>query len=172
MQAQTMRRIRQYHLYLGVFFAPLIIFFALSGALQTFRLQEEKGWGSTPPSWIVWMASVHKDSALPRAKPAAAPAQAGAGHADDADEPAAPAGVKPPTGEALAIQAPADKKPAAKAPAPGKSKLPMRILAVLMSVGLMFSALLGVTIALNSKATRRVSILMIAAGSLVPFLLL
>ncbi len=169
MQAQTMRRIRQYHLYLGVFFAPLIIFFALSGALQTFRLQEEKGWGGIPPNWIVWMASVHKDSALPRAKPAGVAPQAEAAHrpAGEAGDHAGAA-----DGKAAVAAAPASAAVARKPPVPGKSKLPMRILAVLMSVGLISSALLGMMIALNSKATRRLSVVMIVAGSLVPLLLL
>ncbi len=57
-----MKKIRQIHFYLGVFFAPMIIFFALSGALQTFRLQESpKGSTYTPPSWIVRFADIHKD---------------------------------------------------------------------------------------------------------------
>ena len=57
-----MRRIRQIHFYLGVFFAPLIILFALSGAFQTFRLQESpKGSTYTPPAWIVKLADIHKD---------------------------------------------------------------------------------------------------------------
>jgi hypothetical protein len=57
-----MKRIRQIHFYLGVFFAPLIILFALSGALQTFRLQESpKGSPYTPPAWIVKLADIHKD---------------------------------------------------------------------------------------------------------------
>ncbi|HUQ30737.1 MAG TPA: hypothetical protein VM095_01400 [Pyrinomonadaceae bacterium] len=57
-----MKRIRQIHFYLGVFFAPIIILFAISGALQTFRLQESpKGSSYTPPSWIVKLADVHKD---------------------------------------------------------------------------------------------------------------
>lgn len=64
-----MRRVRQFHFYLGMFFAPLIMLFALSGALQTFRLQEEKGWGGTPPAWIDTIATIHKDSKLPQAKP-------------------------------------------------------------------------------------------------------
>lgn len=38
-----MKQIRRIHFYLGVFFAPIIIMFALSGALQTFRLQESPG---------------------------------------------------------------------------------------------------------------------------------
>ena len=57
-----MKRIRQIHFYLGVFFAPIIILFALSGALQTFRLQESpKGSTYTPPAWIVRLADIHKD---------------------------------------------------------------------------------------------------------------
>ena len=57
-----MKRIRQIHFYLGVFFAPMIILFALSGALQTFRLQESpKGSTYTPPAWIVKLADIHKD---------------------------------------------------------------------------------------------------------------
>lgn len=57
-----MNRIRQLHLYLGVFFAPLIIFFAFSGALQTFSLHESpKGSTSQPSAWIVTLAEVHKD---------------------------------------------------------------------------------------------------------------
>lgn len=57
-----MKRIRQIHLYLGVLFAPLFIFFAISGALQTFRLQESpKGSTYSPPGWIVRFAEVHKN---------------------------------------------------------------------------------------------------------------
>jgi hypothetical protein len=147
MNPNTMRLVRRYHLYLGVFFAPAIFFFALSGALQTFRLQEEKGYGGTPPGWIVWMASVHKDSSLPKAQ---------AAHDDDHDHP--------------------DDKPApaAKAPKPPSKHftLPMKIFALLMSIGLMFSALLGVLIALNSRQTRRMSIAMLVAGSVLPLVLL
>ncbi len=57
-----MKRIRQIHLYLGAFFGPMLIFFALSGALQTFRLQETpKGSDYTPPAWVVRFAEVHKN---------------------------------------------------------------------------------------------------------------
>ncbi len=57
-----MKRIRQIHFYLGVFFAPIIIVFALSGALQTFRLQDSpKGSSYAPPAWIVKLADIHKD---------------------------------------------------------------------------------------------------------------
>lgn len=144
MKAKTQQALRRYHLYIGMFLAPAIIFFALSGALQTFRLQEEKGWGSTPPAWIVWLASVHKDDRLPQPKAAGA------------DEHAKPAA-----------------KPAPKiAQKPKPSALPFKIFAVLMSIGLILSAVLGIVIALNSRATRLVSTVMLAAGVVVPILLL
>lgn len=144
MTPRTMQTLRRYHLYLGMFFAPAILLFSLSGALQTFRLQEEKGWGSNPPGWIVWMASVHKDSRLPKAKPAEA-----------GDHKPAPPKAAP-------------KPPAGKPP----FTLPMKIFVALLSAGLIFSTLLGILIALNNRATRRVSLGMLAAGTVLPLLLL
>ncbi|MES2443770.1 MAG: hypothetical protein V4574_13140 [Pseudomonadota bacterium] len=138
-----MQTIRRYHHYLGLFFAPAILLFALSGALQTFRLQEEKGYGGTPPGWIVWMASVHKDSRLPRAKPP---------RAED-HKPAAPKAAPRPAGKAAFT-------------------LPMKVFVALLSAGLILSTLLGIVIALNNAAMRKVSILMLAAGTVVPLALL
>ena len=148
MKAQTMRRVRQYHFYLGMFFAPAILLFALSGALQTFRLQEAKGYGGTPPGWIVWMASIHKDQSLPReqhdarraAKPSAVPATA------------------PRTVE---------DRPLART-----SPLPLKIFVALMSLGLTASAILGIVIALTNRTMRRTSVIVLTAGALLPLLLL
>lgn len=139
-----MRRVRQFHFYLGVFFAPLIVLFALSGALQTFRLQEEKGWGGPPPAWIEYMAAVHKDSKLPKAA----------------------VGVAEPEHAEPAVKKPARPKP------PAVNKLPMQIFVTAMSIGLMLSAFLGVAIALNSRATRRISWVMLLAGTVLPIVLL
>ena len=152
MTPRTMQTLRRYHLYLGMFFAPAILLFSLSGALQTFRLQEEKGWGSNPPSWIVWMASIHKDSRLPKAKPVQAAQHE---HADDHDHgPEAPKAAPP--------------SPAGKPP----FKLPMQIFVALLSIGLIFSTVLGIMIALNNRALRRMSLSMLAAGTVLPLLLL
>ena len=121
MTPRTMQSIRRYHLYLGVFFAPAIFLFALSGALQTFRLQEEKGWGGTPPALFVLLASIHKDSRLPGAKPAPA-----AEHHHEGEDAAKPGAV-------------ADAPKPMPAPGPKPFTLPMKIFALLMSVGLMLS---------------------------------
>lgn len=64
MKAATNRTLRRVHLYLGVFFAPAIIFFAATGAVQTFRLNEAK-WA---PAWLAYSGSVHKNQAAPRPK--------------------------------------------------------------------------------------------------------
>ena len=70
--------LRLIHYYAGVFFAPTIIFFALSGVFQVFKLHET--YRETPGAQggpIAWMSQVHKESALipPKAAPAKAPAR-------------------------------------------------------------------------------------------------
>ena len=150
MKAQTMRQLRRIHHYIGVFFTPAILLFALSGALQTFRLQEEKGYGGTPPTWIVWIASVHKDSATPRDR----------GGERKAQRPVASVAER---ARPIAKPTPALSRP---------SRLPMQVFVALLSVGLIVSSVLGVMIALNNAATRRVSILMLVIGTALPLLLM
>jgi len=72
--------IRLAHYYTGVFFAPTIIFFALSGVFQVFKLHES--YRETPGAQggaIAWMSQVHKESALipPKVAPAKAPPREG-----------------------------------------------------------------------------------------------
>ena len=56
-----LKTIRIVHLYLGVFIAPAILFFAFTGALQTFSLHDVAKDGSyRPASWIVFLAQLHK----------------------------------------------------------------------------------------------------------------
>jgi hypothetical protein len=67
-----MKNVRLVHYYLGVFFAPTIVFFAFSGVLQVFKLHES--YRDTPGAqgdWIAWMAQVHKEQSL--APPPVAP---------------------------------------------------------------------------------------------------
>lgn len=61
-----MKRLRQLHLYLGVLFAPLLFFFAATGAAQLFWLHENAKDGSyTAPAWLAAIGAVHKHSHLP-----------------------------------------------------------------------------------------------------------
>ena len=52
--------IRQWHSYIGVFVAPSVLFFALTGAVQLFSLHEAHG-HYKPPAIIEKLSSVHKD---------------------------------------------------------------------------------------------------------------
>ena len=59
MNIKVMRNI---HLYLGVFFAPRLMFFLISGCWQTFNLHEASKDGSyKPPAIIKSFSQVHKD---------------------------------------------------------------------------------------------------------------
>ena len=149
MKPQTLMTLRRYHLYLGVFFAPAIILFSISGALQTFRLPEEKGWGGPPPTWMVWFASIHKDQSPPRIETPEAE------HQDDHD---------------VAAKAPASKpaSPAAKRP----STLPLKIFVVFMAIGLLLSTLVGLTLAFANKRTRPTYLAIMVAGAVLPCVLL
>jgi len=58
----NIKAMRNVHLYLGVFFAPLLLFFLISGAWQTFNLHEASKSGDyVPPAIIKSLSQVHKD---------------------------------------------------------------------------------------------------------------
>jgi hypothetical protein len=150
MKAPTSRRLRKFHHDVGLFFTPAILFFALSGALQTIGLHESHGGGPPPQAWIRWMASVHKDQSTPRgggSKPAQSPQKQG--DHDDHD----------------------DHGPATRQDA-GPSPIPMKAFVLLLSLGLITSSLLGVTIALTSPIGRGRNIAVLALGAVLPVLLL
>lgn len=151
MKPRTLTTLRRYHLYLGVFFAPAIILFSISGALQTFRLQEEKGYGGTPPNWIVWLASVHKDQSLPRE---AKPKPNVVGMVADA------------------VKAATAPKPSSDTTAKRPNPLPLKIFVVLMALGLLLSTIVGLTIALANPRTRKTHLAIMAAGAILPCVLL
>src|SRR5580698_9052118 len=56
-----LKYVRLTHLYLGVFISPALLFFAFTGALQTFSLHETtRGSSYKPPAWAVTLAQIHK----------------------------------------------------------------------------------------------------------------
>lgn len=67
-----MKLLRQLHLYLGCFFAPLVAFFAFTGLVQTYGLHEAPKNAPQPSAWIRAVAMVHKHQNLARGEPAAA----------------------------------------------------------------------------------------------------
>lgn len=59
-----MRFLRRLHLYLGCFFAPLLLFFVATGWYQTMQVDRQKKRGEAE-TWIDRVTSVHKDQVFP-----------------------------------------------------------------------------------------------------------
>lgn len=114
----ALKVIRIVHLYLGVFIAPAILFFAFTGALQTFSLHDAAKDGSyKPANWIVVLAQLHKKQTTQL-----------------------PAQKDPPTKNSSAD----DPKPQKKHDSvPKRNTLPMKIFFLVVSIGLSFSTLTG-----------------------------
>lgn len=145
-----MKRIRQLHLYMGMFLAPTVILFATSGALQIFRLQEgHPGSSYQPPSWIVFLAGVHKDQRAESAPPA---------------KPAPPA--------VEAAPAPKPASPPEGQPAKSKRSTILMWFFTLAAVGIITSTVLGIVMAFKYNRDRRVIWALLAAGTLLPILML
>jgi hypothetical protein len=62
-----MNRMRRFHLLLGCFFAPALLFFTVSGVFQTLRLHKDVKNGDPAPGILKVMAKIHKDQKLPDA---------------------------------------------------------------------------------------------------------
>ncbi len=61
-----MRFLRKLHLYLGCLFAPMLIFFAITGAWQLFNWHESTKDGSyQAPRALVALSDLHKNAHLP-----------------------------------------------------------------------------------------------------------
>ncbi len=156
MKAQSQRSIRNLHNWFGVLFAPGILFFSFTGLLQTLGLHEN---GSHPPAWIATIANLHKHQVISHGarhapKPGAAVPKQGAEHDDDHDVP------------------PSAPKRAAEHDDHDAPLSPLKIYVLLLSAVLFTSTLAGIAIALTNRAARRRTWALLAAGTLVPVLLI
>lgn len=119
---KSIKNLKTLHRYLGLLFAPSILFFAFSGGLQVFNLHKpDKTSGYIPPTWVLEMAQVHKSQTLSISKKTTKTAQADSGTAD-------------PETDKHSTQV-------------TKSKLPLQIFFAVMSAGLMITTLLGIYMA-------------------------
>ena len=147
---------RQTHLFIGIFISPALLFFALSGALQTFNLHEAPP-GSQPPHWIALLAQVHKNQtdAIPHRKPA------------------------PDTLPAPKSSDKLTKTPTPPTAAPSDSKgskplthIPLKIFFLLVALGLFTSTLTGIYMAYKYNRNKYVVSGLLLAGLLIPLILL
>lgn len=157
-----LRYLRLIHLYIGVFIAPALIFFAFTGALQTFSLHETtRGSNYKPPAWAVMLGQIHKKQT-----------------------PIVPVRKLPPSEKQADNPPPEKAPPATSQPAPAETRkttgeaapkshnsLPLKYFFLLVSVGLFVSTLSGLYMSYKYIRNRRLITLLLLAGIIVPVLL-
>jgi len=155
-QSHTLlKAFRLIHLYLGVFITPALIFFAFTGALQTFNLHEATPKSTyKPPAWVVTLAQIHKKQTpvAPQRKPFSRP---------DARSTA-------PNGSAKNA---VPNAPTTSAPARVHHPLPMKIFFLLVSIGLFTSTITGLYLSWKYTRNRIAITVTLLAGIIVPVIL-
>lgn len=168
----VLRFMRKVHLYLGIFTTPALLFFALTGAMQTFNLHEATAGSSyKPPAWIATLAQLHKkqETTVPvhRPRPAAQDNSQGSGKSGETATPQEQHGSQ---GKPGAGKTP---NPSLGPPSgPHKSHLPMKIFFLLVSVSLFLSTLTGLYMSYRYNHGWRLVTAVFVAGFVVPPLLL
>lgn len=142
-RGSMLKAIRVTHRYLGLFFAPAILFFAFSGALQVLGWHEtSRGSAYVPARWIVEMAQLHKKQTLALPAP-------------KAQKPAKDSGDTRST-------------TVKKSPKVSGERLVMQCFVVAMSIALMMTTLLGIVMALLYGRKRWIACVVVSCGIFFP----
>ncbi len=181
---RLLKFLRAVHLYLGVFTAPALLFFAFTGALQTFDLHEAtRGGDFKPPAWLQAMSHLHKKESLDvpvrRTPPDAASRDAAMRDSnmrdtgDSQNRAVAPVSASASSTARSDAAAAKSREQADRASnAPKRTLLPMKIYFALVAASLFLSTLTGVYMASRmSRSARRIAATF-SAGIIVPLLLL
>lgn len=137
---------RQLHLYIGVFIAPAVLFFAFTGGLQVFGLHEtSRSSDYKPPAWLAVAGQLHKKQTdvMPVRKP------------------------RPPE---AALSSSNPVKPDAPI-APVRHPLPLKIFSAFVSFGLFVSTLLGLYMAYRYTRKHLLISALLILGTVVPVVL-
>lgn len=174
MRAHFLYWLRQIHLYVGVFTAPAILFFAFTGALQTLSLNDRSPDGSyTPPHWISVLAQIHKKQSaqLPQHRPPESPTNP---HAPKAEPIAASraeqlgetdGSARSPTGEKQG-----ESNPEAFRPPP--KPVALKAFFLLVCLSLFASTLSGGWMAWKLRRSRLALAVVLLAGIAIPLVLM
>ncbi len=196
--AETLRLLRQVHLYFGLFITPALWFFAFTGAMQTLSLHEAAGSAYKPPAVLAVWAQIHKNQTWmlpPGRSPAPQDHREKSAAAQASGSPVRPASLAQPDGapgERAAAQrgsdanspkfsaapptATAGTASAAKPPVTLASKqkqhLPLKIFFLLVSLGLFTSTFTGVYMAYRYNRNKLLITGLLLAGMVIPLVLL
>ena len=145
-----MIRIRLWHSYIGLFIAPSVLFFALTGAAQLFDLHEAHG-NYQPPALVEKLSSVHKDQVF--------------AFGDHHEQPAAETGAPHPgTEEHGDKEDHGDKSE--------RSTVLLKIFFLLVALCLAVSTALGLWMGLTQMRRKPFAWILVGAGTLIPVVLL
>lgn len=165
LHVRLLKLARQIHLYLGLFSAPAILFFALSGALQTFSLhQAKKGNDYKPANWIAVMAELHKNQTTQLPVRKQQPSATASASKPDAD------GVLKGSAQAAAPKT-STSLPMRGEGAPKHNALPLKIFFLIISLSLFVSLSTGVYMSYKYSRNKILVAGSLIAGFLVPTLL-
>lgn len=143
--------VRRIHTYLGLLIAPSVLLFALTGALQIYKLHEARE-GYVPPPVVEKLGMVHKIQVYKaRGKRPG-----------------------PPAAEAAKAAPAAAAKPA-EAKAPAKEKLAVTLLKaifLLVSIALAAATVLGAWMAVAYGREKKLSWILLAIGTVIPAVLI
>jgi hypothetical protein len=141
--AARLALIRKIHGYVGLFIAPSVVFFALTGALQLYGLHEARG-AYHPPAVLEKLGNLHRDQRFGLSEHEAGPA--------DHDH---------------------DQGPDAKGTVKAEEATPLRetalkALFLVVATGLTLSTLLGVWMALLPHRRNALAVSLLVAGVALP----
>jgi hypothetical protein len=138
----NMATVRRWHSYIGLFIAPSVLFFALTGAVQIFNLHEAHG-RYVPPPLLEKLSSVHQDQVFALGGHHAAEPPAGP-HADEHED---------------------DDRP-------GLSTLLLKWFFLVVALALTVSTAFGIWMGLTQIRAKGLAWLLLLAGALIPLGLL
>ena len=145
MSALTLRR---WHGYIGLFAAPSVLFFALTGAVQLFSWHEAHG-NYHPAVLLERLSSLHKDQVLKRHE-----------DADKREGATAPEGSD---AEAAAAQEEEESVPPAT--------FALKVFFFLIAIGVAFSTCFGVWMGVTQTSRKGIAVALLTSGILLPILL-
>ena len=165
----VLKYIRLIHLYIGVFIAPALLFFAFTGAIQTFSLHETtRGSSYKPPAWAVTLAQIHKKQ-TPIVPVKKSPPQDRPAEPATAPEKASRDKQPSPTPQQQPGASP-KLSPDAIVPKPHNA-LPLKCFFLLAAIGLFTSTLSGLYMSYKYIRNRRLVTALLLAGIILPIAL-
>jgi hypothetical protein len=163
MSSKILKTSRLLHLYLGVFTAPALIFFSITGGLQTFSFHETtRGSSYVPPKIFTQLAQLHKKQTLvvPAKKPQP-PAQT---------KPEDKSAIDKPASDKSTDHIPSVPRPETP-PAKTKNLLPMKFFFLIVAISLFTSVVTGLYMSYKYVRNKKLVSACLAAGIIIPVLL-